>query len=424
MNTSIEESVIQLAKGARKASRVSGGLSTDLKNKVLIDCAEKIESQVESLREENAKDLETGKEKGLSGALLDRLTLSDKTIGSMTSGLREVAALPDPVGEAHHSWKRPNGLEISKVQVPIGVIAIIYESRPNVTIDAAALCFKAGNATILRGGSEAFHSNRALAKIFREACEDNGVDPNVVQTLETTDRAAVGAMLQLDDFIDVVIPRGGKGLIERVVAESRIPVIKHYDGICHVYVDKDADLEMADDISFNSKAQRPGVCNAMETLLVHEGIAKVFLAKNLSRLKEAGVEIRGCEETVALFSNNGLVAKPATEEDWREEYLDLILSVKIVPDMDAAIDHIEEYGSHHTDAIVTENWQTARKFQREVNSASVMVNASTRFSDGQQYGLGAEIGISTDKLHARGPMGLNDLVTTKYLVSGEGQVRA
>lgn len=421
--TSVEESVIQLAQNARKASRVSGGLSTDVKNKVLNDCAEKIESQVESLRAENAKDLETGKEKGLTSAMLDRLTLSDKTIDSMTSGLREVAALPDPVGEAHHSWRRPNGLEISKVQVPIGVIAIIYESRPNVTIDAAALCFKAGNATILRGGSEAFHSNRALAKTFREACEENGVDPNVVQTLETTDRAAVGAMLQLNEYIDVVIPRGGKSLIERVVSESRIPVIKHYDGICHVYVDKDADLEMADEISFNSKVQRPGVCNAMETLLVHKDVAHEFLTKNLERLKDAGVEIRGCPETIGLFSNNGLVAKPATEEDWREEYLDLILSVKIVPDIDSAIDHIETYGSHHTDAIVTEDWKAARKFQREVNSASVMVNASTRFSDGQQYGLGAEIGISTDKLHARGPMGLNDLVTTKYLVLGEGQIR-
>ena len=245
----------------------------------------------------------------------------------------------------------------------------------------------------------------------------------MVQTLETTDRAAVGAMLQLNEYIDVVIPRGGKSLIERVVAESRIPVIKHYDGICHVYVDKDADLEMADEISFNSKVQRPGVCNAMETLLVHKDIAAEFLAKNLKRLRDAGVEIRGCKETVDLSGGNGLEAIPATEEDWREEYLDLILSVKVVPDCEAAVDHIEEYGSHHTDAIVTENWQTARKFQREVNSASVMVNASTRFSDGQQYGLGAEIGISTDKLHARGPMGLNDLVTTKYLVSGEGQVR-
>ncbi len=420
---SVEESVIQLAQNARKASRVAGNLSTDLKNQVLIDCARKIETQVESLREENAKDFRAGRDKGLSDALLDRLTLSDKTLQSMTSGLREVAALPDPVGEAHHSWRRPNGLEISKIQVPIGVIAIIFESRPNVTIDAAALCFKAGNATLLRGGSEAFYSNAALARIFREACEENGIDGNVVQTLETTDRAAVGTMLQLNEYIDLVIPRGGKGLIERVVAESRIPVIKHYDGICHVYVDKNADLLKADEISFNSKVQRPGVCNAMETLLVHNDIANEFLTHHLKRLSDAGVEIRGSREVVDLCVEKGMTVKPATEEDWREEYLDLILSVKVVPDLESAIDHIEEYGSHHTDAIVTNDWTTARRFQREVNSASVMVNASTRFSDGQQYGLGAEIGISTDKLHARGPMGLNDLVTTKYLVSGDGQVR-
>lgn len=422
--SSIKEMVVDMARAARSASRIVGGLSTEVKNRVLLDCAEGIEAETQSLREENARDLETGKEKGLSAALLDRLTLSDKTLKSMTDGLREVAALPDPVGEIHHAWRRPNGLEIAKVQVPIGVIAIIYESRPNVTVDAAALCFKAGNATILRGGSEAFHSNRALARIFRAACEMNGVDPNGVQTLETTDRAAVGEMLQLNQYIDLVIPRGGKGLIERVVAESRIPVIKHYDGVCHVYVDKEADLAMADEVSFNSKVQRPGTCNAMETLLVHEAVAGYFLPMHLKRLTEAGVEVRGTEEVLRIAEAAGIEVKPATEEDWREEYLDLILSVKTVPNLETAIDHIEEYGSHHTDAVITDDWETARRFQREINSASVMVNASTRFADGQQYGLGAEIGISTEKLHARGPMGLNDLVTTKYLVSGDGQVRS
>lgn len=422
--SSIKEMVTEIAKAARTASRTLGGLSTELKNRVLLDCAEGIEAATRSLREDNARDLESGKEKGLSAALLDRLTLSDKTLKSMTDGLREVAALPDPVGEVHHAWRRPNGLEIAKVQVPIGVIAIIFESRPNVTVDAAALCFKAGNATILRGGSEAFHSNRALARIFRAACEKNRVDSNAVQTLETTDRAAVGEMLQLNQYIDLVIPRGGKGLIERVVAESRIPVIKHYDGVCHVYVDKKADLAMADEVSFNSKVQRPGTCNAMETLLVHEAVAGEFLPMHLKRLAGAGVEVRGTEEVRRIAKAAGIEVKPATEGDWREEYLELIVSVKTVPSLESAIDHIEEYGSHHTDAIITDDWETARRFQREINSASVMVNASTRFADGQQYGLGAEIGISTEKLHARGPMGLNDLVTTKYLVSGDGQVRS
>jgi len=392
-----------------------------VKNRVLLTCAHKIEATIENLRTENAKDLEAGKVKGLSAAMLDRLTLTDKRVRSMTGGLRQIAALPDPVGEIQKAWRRPNGLEIGRMQVPLGVIAIIFESRPNVTIDAAALCFKSGNATLLRGGSEAFHSNRVLAETFRTSCREEGVDADVVQALGTTDRSAVGELLKLNHLIDVVIPRGGKSLIERVVSESRIPVIKHYDGICHVYIDKEADLSMADEVVFNAKVQRPGVCNAMETLLVHEAVAEEFLPVALKRLSEAGVELRGTDRV--REASGGVSVKPVTEEDWRTEYLDLILSVETVPTTTGAIEHIETYGSHHTDSIVTQDWSRARRFQREVDSATVMVNASTRFSDGEEFGSGAEIGISTDKLHARGPMGLADLVTTKYVVLGDGQIR-
>jgi glutamate-5-semialdehyde dehydrogenase len=419
----IQQSILQLAERAKSASRKARRLSTTEKNNVLLSCARMIEEGLDLLREENQKDLEAGKSAGLSSAMLDRLALTDKTVSSMVEGLREVAALPDPVDEVTRAWRRPNGLEIARMQVPLGVIAIIYESRPNVTIDAAALCFKAGNVTILRGGSEAFHSNRALAGVFRKACQALGVDPDVVQVIDTTDREAVGALLKLDGWIDVVIPRGGRSLIERVVEESRIPVIKHYDGICHVYVDKDADLDMADEIVFNAKVQRPGVCNAMETLLVHVDTAAAFLPRALGRLAKAGVELRGTDRVRHAVEGTGLSVLPVTEEDWRTEYLDLILSIEVVPSLEAAIDHIERYGSHHTDSIVTQSWERARQFQREVDSATVLVNASTRFSDGQQFGLGAEIGISTDKLHARGPMGLTDLVCTKFVVSGNGQVR-
>ncbi|NUN96733.1 MAG: glutamate-5-semialdehyde dehydrogenase [Candidatus Omnitrophica bacterium] len=421
--TDVRESVHHLAARARAASRLGRRLSTTQKNDVLLTCARLIEERLPDLRKENALDLEAGRGHGLSSAMLDRLTLSDKTVRAMTEGLREVAALPDPVYEITHAWRRPNGLEIARMQVPLGVIAIIYESRPNVTIDAAALCFKAGNATILRGGSEAFYSNRALTQVFREACSVHSVEPDVVQSLETTDREAVGALLKLDSLIDVVIPRGGRSLIERVVEESRIPVIKHYDGICHVYVDRDADLDMADEIVFNAKVQRPGVCNAMETLLVHEAVADSFLPGALKRLAAAGVELRVDERTRRAAQGQGIELKPVTEEDWRTEYLELILSVAVVPDLEAAIDHIETYGSHHTDTIVTRSWEAARRFQMEVDSSTVLVNASTRFSDGQQFGLGAEIGISTDKLHARGPMGLTDLVCKKFVVSGNGQIR-
>lgn len=421
--TDLSTAIQTLAQQARAASRVAGTLSTDQKNQVLLDCAALIEDQLESLRKENQIDLDAGEKHGLSAAMLDRLRLSDKTVDSMTSGLREVAALPDPVGEITHAWRRPNGLEIARMQVPLGVIMIIFESRPNVTIDAAALCFKAGNATILRGGSEAFHSNRALGAIFRQACQKNGVNPDVVQCLDTTDRAAVGELLKLNKLIDVVIPRGGRGLIERVVAESRIPVIKHYDGICHVYVDQEAEVEMATAIVVNAKVQRPGVCNAMETLLVHEDLKESFLPGMLARLAQEGVELRGTDAVQDAGSKAGVTVKPVTPEDWGTEYLDLILSVKTVADLDEAIDHIEQYGSHHTDTIVTQSWANARRFQREVDSSTVMVNASTRFSDGQQFGLGAEIGISTDKLHARGPMGLTDLVCSKFVVSGDGQIR-
>lgn len=419
----IQESILQLAQRARQASREARLAPTHVKNAVLASCAEMIESGIDDLRRENQKDLEAGKKSGLSSAMLDRLNLSDKTVKSMTEGLREVAALPDPVDEITHAWRRPNGLEIGRMRVPLGVIAIIYESRPNVTIDAAALCFKAGNATVLRGGSEAFHSNQALAGVFRKACEKHGICADVVQVLDTTDRAAVGALLKLNNYIDVVIPRGGRSLIERVVDESRIPVIKHFDGICHVYVDSEADLDVANDIVFNAKVQRPGVCNAMETLLVHQAVADGFLPGSLKRLAEAGVELRGSDQVQKILQGSGLNILPATEEDWRTEYLDLVLSIEVVDSMEAAIDHIDKYGSHHTDTIVTRSWERGRRFLREVDSATVLVNASTRFSDGQQFGLGAEIGISTDKLHARGPMGLTDLVCTKFVVSGDGQVR-
>jgi len=418
----MDVSVRDIAERAKSASRLARTLPTSIKNKVLLSSASLIEDRVEVLRAENRKDLEPGKQNGLSTAMLDRLTLSDKAIKSMTDGLREIAEQQDPVGEIAREWTRPNGLKIAQMQVPLGVIAIIFESRPNVTIDAAALCFKAGNATILRGGSEAYHSNRALASLFREACDGCGVDPNVVQALETTDRSAVGELLRLNDLIDVVIPRGGRSLIERVVEESRIPVIKHYDGVCHVYVDREADLAMAEEVAFNAKVQRPGVCNAMETLLVHEQVAGAFLPTTVKRLQEAGVEIRATDRVRAVL-DDGTQIQDATEEDWSTEYLDLILSVDVVPSLEAGIDHIEKYGSHHTDTIVTSSEENAKRFQREVDSATVLVNASTRFSDGQQFGLGAEIGISTDKLHARGPMGLADLVCKKYVVTGNGQIR-
>ncbi|RKY59118.1 MAG: glutamate-5-semialdehyde dehydrogenase [Candidatus Latescibacterota bacterium] len=415
----IREYVHQKARAAKEASRKMAFASTQLKNDALLRMAEKVEGRMEELREANRKDLQAGREKGLSSAMLDRLELTEKRIRAMAQGLREVAALPDPVGMIERMVRRPNGLLIGKMRVPLGVVGIIYESRPNVTVDAASLCLKSGNAVVLRGGSEAINSNVALASFFREAIQEAGLPEDALQMIEITDRRAVTEMLKCEGLIDLIVPRGGKGLIRTVVEESLIPVIKHYEGICHVYVHEDADLDMAETIAFNAKVQRPGVCNAMETLLVHRAIAGSFLPKIGERLREAGVEIRGCPLTREILS----WAKEATEEDWRTEYLDLILSVRVVEDLDQAIEHINTYGSAHTDAIVTKSYDAAQKFVREVDSSSVMVNASTRFSDGGEYGLGAEIGISTDKLHARGPMGLEELTTYKWVVYGDGQIR-
>lgn len=416
---SVRDDVAAIAAGAREASLVLARLGTDVKNRALLNMADGLVANEAFLKEENAKDLEAGRNKGLTKAMLERLTLSDKVIDSMASGLREVAALPDPVGEVTRMWKRPNGLTVGRMRIPIGVIGIIYESRPNVTADAAGLCLKSGNAVVLRGGSEAIHSNGAIAKILARACVEAGVPEKAVQVIPTTDREAVLEMLKCEEHIDLIIPRGGEGLIRFVVENSKIPVIKHYKGVCHVFVDASADLQMAVDIAYNAKVQRPGVCNSMETLLVHRDAAESFLPAVYERYKTAGVELRGCERTRAILKD----AKPATEEDWTAEYLDLILAVRVVDDMDKAIGHINRYGSLHTESIVTKDYSNAQRFLREVNSSTVVVNASTRFSDGHQLGLGAEIGISTTKIHAFGPMGLEELTTQKFIIYGDGQVR-
>ncbi len=417
---SIEEEMRELGRRAREAGRLVSRLSTTVKNSALEAMAAGIEKNAAFLQSENEKDLEAARESGMAAAMVDRLRLSDKVLGSMAASLREVAALPDPVGEVTGMWKRPNGLLVGRQRIPLGVVGIIYESRPNVTSDAAALCLKSGNAVVLRGGSEAIHSNRAVAKILGEACEAAGVPEDAIQVVATTDRSAVLEMLGLEDYIDVIIPRGGEGLIRFVVKNSKIPVIKHYKGVCHVYVDEFADMEMAVDIAYNAKVARPGVCNAMETLLVHRAAAEEFLPLVNEKYKEAGVEIRGCSETVRIL---GPDVKPATEDDWGAEFLGLVLAVRVVDDFSAAVSHIEKYGSLHTESIVTRSYANAQRFLREVNSSTVMVNASTRFSDGFELGLGAEIGISTTKIHAFGPMGLEELTTQKFIVYGEGQVR-
>jgi len=404
-----------LAERSRDASRALAKLDSEAKNALLRAMADGIEKSASQIKAANAKDLDAGKKAGLSAALLDRLTLTDKRIAEMAKGVREVAALPDPVGTRISEWTRPNGIRIKKVRVPIGVILIIYESRPNVTADAACLCFKTGNAVILRGGSEAIHSNLAIA----EAMSVPGLPPNSITVVPTTERAAIDELLQLDELINLCIPRGGEGLIRAVAEKSRIPVIKHYKGVCHVYVDRDADFDMAEKIVINAKCQRPGVCNAIETLLIDEKIANQFLPRVAKALTDKKVELRGDERTRKLVPN----AKPATEDDWYAEYLDLILAVRVVKDVDEAIDHITKYGSAHSDAIVTRQKATAEKFLREVDSSSVFWNASTRLADGGQYGFGAEIGISTDKLHARGPMGLEELTSYKFVVVGDGQLR-
>ncbi len=415
----IAEQMLELAQAAKDASRVLANLSTTVKNELLESMAAGLEEAAPQLATENAKDLSAGREKGLSDAMLDRLALTPAVIQGMADGLREVAALPDPVGEISQMTRRPNGIQVGRMRIPLGVIGIVYESRPNVTADAAGLCLKSGNAVILRGGSEAFHSNQAIGKVLQAAMEKHDLPAAALQVVPTVDRDAVNELLKLEEQIDLIIPRGGEGLIRFVSANSRIPVIKHYKGVCHTFVDVSADLTKAEAIAINEKVQRPGVCNAMETLLIHQGVAQTFVPQIVKAMQDKGVEIRGCERVQELAE--GVV--PATAEDWPAEYLDLILAVKVVDNLDEAIAHITEYASLHTEVIVTESYQNAQRFLREVNSSVVMVNASSRFSDGNQMGLGAEIGISTTKLHSFGPMGLEDLTTRKFIVMGEGQVR-
>lgn len=400
---------------ARAAAYKLAQLSSDEKNTILRAMATAIRRRVPELLEANAKDLTAGREKGLSNAMLDRLMLDENRIEAMAAGIEQVATLPDPVGQVLDSWDRPNGIRIEQIRVPIGTIGIIYESRPNVTADAAVLCFKTGNATILRGGSEAIHSNRAIAAALAEA----GAPEHAIQLIPFTDRESVAVLAGMDKWLDLIIPRGGKGLIETVVSLARMPVIKHYDGICHLFADKDADQEMAVSLTVNSKTHKCGVCNALETLLVHRETAAEFLPKVAAALRAKNVELRGCEKTRGILTDAIL----ADEDDWSTEYLDLILSIKIVDSLEDAVSHINQYGSHHTDVIVTRDGATAERFLREVDSACVFHNVSTRFADGGEFGFGAEIGISTDKLHARGPMGLRELTSYQYRVRGNGQVR-
>ena len=418
MSESLREEIEAVGKRARAASHVLRSLSRQVKDQALrLAAANLRESRVE-LQAENAKDLAAGKEKGLSSAMLDRLELTDKRIDAMAEGLETVSVLPDPVGRIASQTVHQNGLRIAQVSQPLGVVGIIYESRPNVTADAAALCLKSGNACILRGGSEAIYSNRAIAARVTESIAEAGAPAHTVQLIQTTDRAAVGEMLKLDQYIDVIIPRGGKGLIARIYDESRIPVVAHLDGVCHTYIHDDADPDMAESIALNAKLQRPGVCNAMETLLIHEGIAPVLLPRIAAALKDGGCELRGCNRTQQLIE-----CAAATEEDWRTEYLDKVLSIKVMASLEEAVAFINEFGSHHSDAIVTEGYLAAERFLDEIDSATVYVNASTRFTDGFEFGLGAEIGISTSKLHCRGPMALEGLTSLKYVIRGTGQIR-
>ncbi|MEM0896204.1 MAG: glutamate-5-semialdehyde dehydrogenase [Verrucomicrobiota bacterium] len=420
MSENIQEQVHEMGRKALAASRELAKLTSEEKNAILLAMADELVAQTASILEANAKDIAAAEENGLTKAMVDRLRLDEKRVAAIADGIRQVAALPDPVGEILAEWERPNGMQLQKKRVPIGVIGIIFESRPNVTSDAAVLCFKSGNATILRGGKEAIHSNRAIEAALDAGGKSGGMPENCVQLIPITDRESVKHMAEMDQYLDLIIPRGGAGLIETVVSLARMPVIKHYDGICHTYIDEGADPAMAVDIAVNAKTQKPSVCNALETLLVHEGIAGSQLPAIAEALTEMGVEIRGCEKTVALLGESVF---PATEEDWTTEYLDLVISVKIVSDLDAAIAHINRYGSRHSDCIVTGDAAAAERFLNEVDSAAVFWNTSTRFSDGEEFGFGAEIGISTDKLHARGPMGLPELTSYKYLVRGDGQVK-
>jgi glutamate-5-semialdehyde dehydrogenase len=415
MKQYVVDKALEARAGARGLSRALSGQ----KNAVLIEMARSLKKRSKELITENKKDLQFAREKGLSKALIDRLTLNEKRVDEMAKGLVEVAALRDPVGEITKMWQRPNGMNVGKMRVPIGVIGIIYESRPNVTADAAGLCLKAGNAVILRGGSEALHSNKAIVKVLRDVLKKLGLSQGAITFIDISDREAIMEMLKLEGTVDLIIPRGGEALIRAVTENSRIPVLKHYKGVCHVFVDKDADLIMAEEICFNAKVQRPGTCNAMETMLVDQAIAEGFLPAMMKRFEDAGVELRGCRKTLAVYPD----IPEVKDEDFYREYLDLILNVKVVSDMDEAMEHIARYGSAHSDSIVTMNHERAMRFLREVDSSAVFVNASTRLNDGFQFGLGAEIGISTDKIHARGPMGLEELTCTKFIVLGNGQLR-
>ncbi len=420
MTEDIAASIQAMAKKAKQAAAVLSVASSSSKDKALIAMADALVQEQDRVIQANKKDLEAGRDSGLSDALIDRLTLTSRRISDMAEGLRQVAALPDPVGRVSRGWRMPNGLDIKKVSVPMGVIGIIFESRPNVTVDAAGLCLKSGNAVILRGGKEAINSNIFLAEIISQAAEGVGMPPDCIQLVSTTDRAAATALMEASGLIDCLIPRGGAGLIQSVVRNAKVPVIETGIGNCHTYVDASADLKAASNIAFNAKVHRCGVCNAMESLLVHKDVAAEFIPAMCARFAEAGVEIRGCPRTRSLYSQ----AKEAGEEDWYTEYLALILAVKIVDSLDEAILHINKYGSKHSDAIITRDYEAARRFENEIDSAAVYINASTRFTDGFQYGLGAEIGISTQKLHARGPMGLEELTTIKYVVHGDGQIRS
>ncbi len=416
---SLENMIKDMTKAGKEASRELRRVSRAGKDDALRLMAEKLMQREKAILQENEKDLALAKEQGMSPALLDRLALDAKTLQSMAEALGEVAALPDPVGEVTGMWKRPNGLQVGRVRIPLGVIGFIYESRPNVTVDAASLCLKAGNAVILKGGAEAIRSNLILGHILGEALKETGLPAAAIQVIPTTEREATRILLQQEQEVDVIIPRGGEGLIRFVTDHSRIPVLRHYKGVCHVYVDEFADLAMAAEICFNAKVQRPAVCNSMETMLVHESVAEAFFPAMLKRFRDAGVEIRGCLKTLALMPET----KPAEPSDWPAEFLDLILAVRVVKGLEEALDHIETYSSNHTEAIVTNNYDRAQRFLGEVNSSVVLVNASTRFNDGNQLGLGSEIGINTSKLHAFGPMGLAELTTQKFIVYGSGQIR-